>query len=103
MFAAPGNAGTARVATNLPIDGGDFEAVKATVLQHEIDMVLVGPEAPLVDGIHDYFLNDTELQSVPVIGPQKAAVALEGSKDFAKAFMQRHNIPSLNMQHLQRP
>ena len=94
LFAAPGNAGTARVATNLPIDGCDFEAVKAAVLQHEIDMVLVGPEAPLVDGIHDYFLNDAALQSVAVIGPQKAAAALEGSKDFAKAFMQRHNIPT---------
>ena len=94
LFAAPGNAGTACIATNLPIDGGDFKAVKAAVLQHEIDMVLVGPEAPLVDGIHDYFLNDTALQSVPVIGPQKAGAALEGSKDFAKAFMQRHNIPT---------
>jgi phosphoribosylamine--glycine ligase len=94
IYAAPGNAGTATVATNLPIECTDFEAIKEQVIALQIDWVLVGPEAPLVAGIHDYFLNAPELKAIPVIGPQKAAAALEGSKDFAKAFMLRHNIPT---------
>ena len=94
LFAAPGNAGTAHIATNLAIGVTDFEHIKKAVIDHSIDMVIVGPEAPLVDGIHDFFLADTALKNVPVVGPQKAAAALEGSKEFAKAFMQRHGIPT---------
>lgn len=94
LFAAPGNAGTAEIATNLAIGVTDFEHIKKAVIDHRIDMVIVGPEAPLVDGIHDFFLADAALKNVPVVGPQKAAAALEGSKEFAKAFMQRHGIPT---------
>jgi len=94
LFAAPGNAGTAHIATNLAIGVTDFEHIKKAVIDHRIDMVIVGPEAPLVDGIHDFFLADATLKNVPVVGPQKAAAALEGSKEFAKAFMQRHGIPT---------
>ena len=94
LFAAPGNAGTAEIATNLAIGVTDFEHIKKAVIDHRIDMVIVGPEAPLVDGIHDFFLADATLKNVPVVGPQKAAAALEGSKEFAKAFMQRHGIPT---------
>ncbi|MGC6402610.1 MAG: phosphoribosylamine--glycine ligase [Flavobacteriaceae bacterium] len=94
LFAAPGNAGTAHIATNLAIGVTDFEHIKKAVIDHRIDMVIVGPEAPLVDGIHDFFLADAALKNVPVVGPQKAAAALEGSKEFAKAFMQRHGIPT---------
>ncbi|MEL0261991.1 MAG: phosphoribosylamine--glycine ligase [Flavobacteriaceae bacterium] len=94
LFAAPGNAGTAHIATNLAIGVTDFEHIKKAVIDHRIDMVIVGPEAPLVDGIHDFFLADAALKNLPVVGPQKAAAALEGSKEFAKAFMQRHGIPT---------
>ncbi len=94
LFAAPGNAGTAHIATNLAIGVTDFEHIKKAVIDHCIDMVIVGPEAPLVEGIHDFFLADAALKNVPVVGPQKAAAALEGSKEFAKAFMQRHGIPT---------
>lgn len=94
LFAAPGNAGTAQIATNLAIGVTDFEHIKKAVIDHRIDMVIVGPEAPLVDGIHDFFLADATLKNVPVVGPQKSAAALEGSKEFAKAFMQRHGIPT---------
>jgi len=94
LFAAPGNAGTAETATNLAIGVTDFEHIKKAVIDHRIDMVIVGPEAPLVDGIHDFFLADAALKNVQVVGPQKAAAALEGSKEFAKAFMQRHGIPT---------
>ncbi len=94
LFVAPGNAGTANLATNLPIAVDDFEAIKKAVINHQIDMVVVGPEDPLVKGIHDFFLADSQLQNVAVIGPQKAAAQLEGSKDFAKAFMLRHAIPT---------
>jgi phosphoribosylamine--glycine ligase len=94
LFAAPGNAGTGHIATNLAIRVTDFEQIKKAVIDHRIDMVIVGPEAPLVDGIHDFFLADATLKNVPVVGPQKAAAALEGSKEFAKAFMQRHGIPT---------
>ncbi|MEH6679599.1 MAG: phosphoribosylamine--glycine ligase [Sediminicola sp.] len=94
LFVAPGNAGTATLATNLPIGVNDFEAIGKAVLEHSIQMVVVGPEDPLVNGVHDYFLDRSELRSIPVIGPRKAAAALEGSKDFAKEFMMRHNIPT---------
>lgn len=94
LFVAPGNAGTAAIATNLAIGVNDFEAIKKAVILHQINMVVVGPEDPLVNGIHDFFLEDTDLKNIPVIGPQKAAATLEGSKDFAKEFMMRHAIPT---------
>lgn len=94
LFIAPGNAGTAALGANLPISVNDFESIKAAVLEHQIGMVVVGPEDPLVNGIHDFFLNDPEIAEIPVIGPQKQAAQLEGSKEFAKAFMSRHNIPT---------
>lgn len=94
LFVAPGNAGTATFATNIPVQVDDFEAIKDWTTKENINLVVVGPEAPLVQGIHDFFLNDTALQHIPVIGPQKAAATLEGSKAFAKTFMQRHGIPT---------
>ena len=94
LFIAPGNAGTATMGTNVSISVNDFEGIKNTVLSNAIDMVVVGPEDPLVNGIHDFFLNDPELRNIPVIGPQKAAATLEGSKEFAKEFLFRHNIPT---------
>ncbi|MFT5216554.1 MAG: phosphoribosylamine--glycine ligase [Glaciecola sp.] len=94
LYVAPGNSGTAEVATNVNIGVTDFEAIKTLVLDKGINMVVVGPEAPLVQGIHDFFLNDNQLKKVAVIGPEKAASELEGSKEFAKEFMFRHNIPT---------
>lgn len=94
LFIAPGNAGTASVGTNISAGVNDFDKIKEIVLSKDIDMVIVGPEDPLVNGIHDFFLNDAELKDVPVIGPQKAAATLEGSKEFAKEFLIRHNIPT---------
>ena len=94
IFIGPGNAGTSETGTNLDIDPGNFDQVKETVIRQKINMVIVGPEAPLVKGIHDFFLNDDILKSIPVIGPDKSAARLEGSKDFAKAFLKRHNIPT---------
>lgn len=94
LFVAPGNAGTAEIAKNIPIGVNDFGAIKECVLSNNINMVVVGPEDPLVNGVHDFFLNDSQLANIPVIGPQKAAATLEGSKDFAKEFMMRHNIPT---------
>lgn len=94
LFVAPGNAGTASIAKNLDIDMLDFQAVKKAVLHHQIDLVLVGPEIPLVAGIHDYFLADDEIKHIAVIGPQQYAAQLEGSKEFAKEFMIRHQIPT---------
>jgi phosphoribosylamine--glycine ligase len=94
LYVAPGNSGTAALATNLDVSVTDFEGIKKQVLVHSISMVIVGPEDPLVNGIHDFFLADTELQYVAVIGPQKAAAQLEGSKEFAKEFLYRHNIPT---------
>ena len=98
LFVAPGNAGTEAIAVNLNIDISDFHAVKNAVLSHGIHMVVVGPEAPLVEGIHDFFLEDETLKTIPVIGPQKEAATLEGSKEFAKEFMNRHNIPTAKYQ-----
>jgi phosphoribosylamine--glycine ligase len=94
LFIGPGNAGTTSFGVNLKLDPGKFEEVKSAVLHNKIDIVIVGPEAPLVKGIHDFFLDDKELNNVPVIGPVKAAALLEGSKDFAKEFMTRNNIPT---------
>ncbi|TRZ46017.1 phosphoribosylamine--glycine ligase [Robertkochia solimangrovi] len=94
LFVAPGNAGTHEIAVNVPIAADDFEAVKKLVIDEEIDLVVVGPEDPLVKGIHDFFLQDEALRAIPVIGPQKAGAILEGSKQFAKEFMLRHNIPT---------
>lgn len=94
LFAAPGNAGTAALATNLDIGANDFDGIKNAVIQNNIELVLVGPEDPLVNGIHDFFLNDNDLKDISVIGPQKLGATLEGSKEFAKAFMSRHNIPT---------
>lgn len=94
LFIAPGNAGTASVGENIDIKANDFDGIKAFVLDKKVDMVVVGPEQPLVEGIYDYFKNDSSLCSIPVIGPSKQGAVLEGSKDFAKEFMKRHNIPT---------
>jgi len=94
LYVAPGNSGTAQIATNINIGATDFPAIKELVISKQIDMVVVGPEDPLVLGIHDYFLNDERLKHVAVIGPQKKAATLEGSKEFAKEFLFRHQIPT---------
>ena len=94
IFIGPGNAGTVASGTNIKLDPGNFPEVKNAVLENNIDMVVVGPEAPLADGIHDYFLNDSLLKHIPVIGPDRSAARLEGSKDFAKDFLSRHHIPT---------
>ncbi len=94
LYVAPGNSGTAKIANNISISVTDFEAIKGVVLEKDITMVIVGPEDPLVLGVHDFFLNDDALKNVAVIGPQKAAAELEGSKEFAKQFLYRHNIPT---------
>ena len=94
LYVAPGNPGTARVAENLPLNPLDFAAVRDAIVQHRIDMVVVGPEEPLVRGLHDYLRADAQTRHVMVIGPQQQAAQLEGSKDFAKAFMHRHGIPT---------
>ena len=94
LFIAPGNAGTNNYGTNLNLNPNDFSEVKKAVIQNAVNMVVVGPEDPLVNGIHDFFLNDDELKDIPVIGPQKEAALLEGSKEFAKEFMKRHQIPT---------
>jgi len=98
LFVAPGNAGTDKIAININIDLTDFEAVKKTVLENDIKMVVVGPEVPLVDGVHDFFLADNELKNIPVIGPKKDGALLEGSKDFSKQFMQKHGVPTAKYQ-----
>ena len=94
LYIAPGNAGTASVGENVNIKVNDFEGIKMLVLRNRIQMVVVGPEDPLVNGIYDFFKGDAELREIPVIGPSKAGAMLEGSKDFAKGFMQRHGIPT---------
>jgi phosphoribosylamine--glycine ligase len=94
LFIAPGNAGTRQFGKNIPLSPIDFIAVKSFVLENNIDMVVVGPEEPLVLGIYDFFVGDAELYKIPVIGPSKYGAQLEGSKDFAKAFMNRHSIPT---------
>jgi phosphoribosylamine--glycine ligase len=94
LFIAPGNAGTAAFGKNMELNVSDFYAVKEAVLKNKIEMVIVGPEVPLVEGIHDFFLSDEQLKDIPVIGPDKKGAQLEGSKDFAKEFMSRHRIPT---------
>ncbi|EAQ43177.1 phosphoribosylamine--glycine ligase [Polaribacter sp. MED152] len=94
VFVAPGNAGTNEIATNVNINPTDFDAVKKLVLENNIKMVVVGPEAPLVNGVHDFFLADDELKNIPVIGPKKDGALLEGSKDFSKKFMEKYNVPT---------
>jgi phosphoribosylamine--glycine ligase len=94
LFIAPGNAGTKQHGKNVNINPTDFEGIKKFVLENNVNMVVVGPEEPLVKGIHDFFLADELLKKVPVIGPNKEAAQLEGSKDYAKQFMHRHNIPT---------
>ncbi len=98
LFVAPGNAGTDKIAKNININPIDFTAVKNIVLENNIKMVVVGPEAPLVEGVHDFFLADDDLKSIPVIGPKKDGALLEGSKDFSKQFMQKHNVPTAKYQ-----
>ena len=94
LYIAPGNAGTANAGINVNIKVNEFDKIREFVVSNHIDMVVVGPEDPLVNGIYDYFKNDAELSGIPVIGPSKAGAVLEGSKEFAKGFMQRHNIPT---------
>lgn len=94
LYIAPGNGGTLNVGENVNISANDFPALKQFVMSHNVNMVVVGPEDPLVNGVYDFFANDSELKSIPVIGPSKEGAQLEGSKDFAKGFMMRHNIPT---------
>jgi phosphoribosylamine--glycine ligase len=94
LFIAPGNAGTTQYGTNVNLKVTDFEGIKTFVLGNGINLVLVGPEEPLVKGVHDFFLNDEQLKNIPVVGPQQEAAQLEGSKDFSKQFMEKHNIPT---------
>ena len=94
LYIAPGNAGTASVGENVNIKADDFAGIRQFVLDNQINMVVVGPEDPLVKGVYDYFKNDEALKNIPVIGPSKQGAVLEGSKNFAKGFMQRHNIPT---------
>ena len=98
LFVAPGNAGTGEVGENVALSATDFEGIKAFVLANGVNMVVVGPEDPLVKGVYDFFRDDEQLKDIPVIGPSKAGATLEGSKDFAKAFMMRHNIPTARYQ-----
>lgn len=98
LYIAPGNAGTDLIGENVNISAVDFIAIKEFVLKNDVDMVVVGPEEPLVRGIYDFFRDDEKLKSIPVIGPSKEGARLEGSKDFAKRFMQRHNIPTARYQ-----
>ena len=94
LYVAPGNAGTSQIATNIDLNPNNFEAVKKIVLQNKINMVVVGPEDPLVNGIYDFFQNDSDLNKIPVIGPSKKGAQLEGSKEFAKQFLVKNNIPT---------
>ena len=94
LYVAPGNAGTAEIAENIALDLSDFKAIGNFTIQHDIDLLVVGPEQPLVDGIHDYFSSQTRLANITVIGPTKEGAQIEGSKDFAKSFMKRHRIPT---------
>ena len=94
LFIAPGNPGTAKLGVNVPVSVNDFPGIKKTVLENKIDLVVVGPEDPLVNGIVDFFKHDVELNAIPVVGPDRVGAQLEGSKDFSKQFMFRHNIPT---------
>lgn len=103
LFVAPGNAGTAMLGTNLTVDPNDFQAIKNVVLSENIQLVMVGPEAPLVNGIVDYFSADETLKNIPIIGPSEFGAKLEGSKAFAKEFMLRHHIPTAAYRSFQKP
>ncbi len=94
LFVAPGNAGTAAIATNVDLNPNDFPALKQFCLEHQVGMVVVGPEDPLVNGVYDFFKNDSQLNAIPVIGPSKEGAQLEGSKEYAKQFLVRHHIPT---------
>lgn len=98
LYIAPGNAGTSAYGQNVNISETDFKAIKKFVLENNINMVVVGPEAPLVEGVYDFFVNDNELKNVPVIGPSKLGATLEGSKDFSKQFMFRNHVPTARYQ-----
>ena len=98
LFIAPGNAGTAVFGTNIAVSPTDFQGLKQAAIAHQIELVIVGPEVPLVKGVVDFFASDQTLSHIPVIGPSKQGAELEGSKEFAKAFMQRHNIPTADHQ-----
>lgn len=98
LFIAPGNAGTEKLGINVPIKADDFLKIKSFCLENQIKMVIVGPEDPLVKGIYDFFKNDDQLNNIPVIGPSKIGATLEGSKEFAKKFMQKYNIPTADYQ-----
>lgn len=94
LYIAPGNAGTAELGENIAVGVSDFEGLKKAIIEKKIDLVLIGPEVPLVEGLHDFILAQPELKNMKVVGPQQEGARLEGSKDYAKAFMQRHNIPT---------
>lgn len=98
LYFLPGNAGTAEIGINLPVSVSNFDGIRTEVLDKNIDLVLVGPEVPLVEGIHNFFLKDDQLKSIPVVGPDKKGAKLEGSKDFAKEFMAKYNIPTARYQ-----
>jgi phosphoribosylamine--glycine ligase len=102
LYIAPGNAGTSQHGTNVAIGVNDFDAIAAFATANKIDMVVVGPEDPLVNGIRDYFESHDALKNIPVIGPDKNGAQLEGSKDFSKQFMQRHKIPTAGYASFQR-
>src|SRR5688500_5281445 len=102
LFIAPGNAGTRLLGANIPVDLNDFGAIKNIVLSDTIELVVVGPEAPLVAGLVDYFAGDEELKNIPIIGPSQQGAMLEGSKAFAKEFMQRHQIPTATYRSFQK-
>lgn len=98
LYIAPGNAGTALLGTNVPVAVTDFGAMKQFALEHDIDMIVVGPEDPLVEGVYDFFRDDEDICHIAVIGPSRKGAQLEGSKDFAKSFMMRHQIPTARYQ-----
>ncbi|MFW5886982.1 MAG: phosphoribosylamine--glycine ligase, partial [Bacteroidota bacterium] len=94
LYIAPGNAGTADLGQNVPLDVNNFESIGSFALENQVNMVVVGPEEPLVKGIHDYFYHSDKLHHIPVIGPSKKGAQLEGSKEFAKEFMNKYSIPT---------
>ena len=102
LYIAPGNAGTSNAGENVSIKADDFEAIKAFVIENNINMVVVGPEDPLVKGVYDFFKNDASLKDIPVIGPSKAGAVLEGSKEFAKGFMQIQQLLHLTSHQIMR-
>lgn len=103
LYVAPGNAGTSEVSENIELNLSDFESIKKHTLEKKIDMLVVGPEQPLVDGISDFFISDSDLKNIPIIGPVKAGAILEGSKDFAKDFMTKYGIPTARYQSFKKP